>query len=283
MKRHFLALAAAALCLAAAPPSPSDIVAHAPASDWRTLDPANLLVMRLAGGSLVIELAPDFAPKTVANLKRLAHAHYFDGGFVVRSQDNYVVQWSQEGEKAKAEARHSGYAEFDRPRAASFRPLPDRDAYAAEAGFDGDFPAAAEGGREWLVHCYGMVGAGRDTAPDSGSGVELYAVNGQAPRHLDRNITLLGRVVSGMELLSSLPRGTGTLGFYEKPGQRTRIASIALASEIRGAPKLQVLRTDSASFRTYVEARRNRRDTWFARPAGHIDVCNIPVPVRPAP
>jgi peptidylprolyl isomerase len=282
MKRHGLAIAAAMLCLGAAPLSPTDIVAQAPASDWRSLDPANLLVMRLASGTAMIELAPDFAPRTVANVKRLAHEHYFDGGWIVRSQDNYVVQWSQDGDKAKAEAKHPGYAEFEQPRRASFRPLPDPDAYAAQAGFDGDFPAASDGAREWLVHCYGMVGVGRDTPPASGSGIDLYAVNGQAPRHLDRNITLVGRIVSGMELLSSLPRGTGPLGFYDKPAQRTRILSIGLASETPGAPRLQVLKPDSASFRAYGEARRNRRDAWFARPAGHVDVCNIPVPVRAA-
>lgn len=283
MKPHALAFAAAALCLGAAPLSPTDIVGRAPASDWRTLDPANLLVMKLAAGQVVIELAPDFAPKTTANVKRLVQAHYFDGAWIIRSQDNYVAQWAQDGPKAKAEEHHPGYAEFERPRRPSFHPLPDPDGYAREAGFDGDFPAASDGTSEWLAHCYGMVGAGRDTAPASGSGVELYAVNGQAPRHLDRNITLLGRVVSGMELLSSLPRGTAALGFYDKPAQRTKILSIALAAQMPGAPRLQILRTDSASFARYVEARRNRRDAWFVHPAGHVDICNLPLPVRSAP
>src|SRR5690242_2591624 len=89
MKRHAMGLAAALALIGAAPPSPADIVAAAPAADWRALDPANLLVMRLTSGSVVIELAPDFAPMTAANLKRLAHARYFDGGFITRSQDNY--------------------------------------------------------------------------------------------------------------------------------------------------------------------------------------------------
>jgi peptidylprolyl isomerase len=283
VKPHALAFAAATLCLGAAPLSPTDIVARAPASEWRSLDPANLLVMRLAAGLVVIELAPDFAPKTVANVKRLAQARYFDGASIIRSQDNYVAQWAQDGAKAKAEEHHPGYAEFERPRRSSFHPLPDPDGYAREAGFDGDFPAASDGASEWLAHCYGMMGAGRDTAPASGSGVELYAVNGQAPRHLDRNITLLGRVVSGMELLSALPRGNGALGFYEKPAQRTKILSIALAAQMPGAPKLQILRTDSASFARYVEARRNRRDAWFVHPAGHVDICNLSLSVRAAP
>jgi len=43
---------------------------------------------------------------------------------------------------------------------------------------------------------------------------------------------------------------------------------------------LEVLRTDSRSFADWVESRRNRRDAWFKVPAGRIDVCNVPVPVR---
>jgi peptidylprolyl isomerase len=57
------------------------------------------------------------------------------------------------------------------------------------------------------------VGAGRDDPPES-DGTELYAVIGHAPRQLDRNVALVGRVLQGIELLSSLPRGSGEMGFY---------------------------------------------------------------------
>jgi len=127
-----------------------------------------------------------------------------------------------------------------------------------------------------------MVGAGRDVAADSSDGTSLYAVTGQSPRMLDRNITLVGRVVQGIELLSVLPRGTGALGFYEKPEQYVPIVSTKLASDVPEAErtKLELLRTDSKTFATVVESRRNRRDEWYKRPAGHIDVCNVPLPVR---
>src|SRR6516225_7099504 len=57
-------------------------------------------------------------------------------------------------------------------------------------------------GKKPVGTAHGMVGSGRGDDVDSGGGTELYVVIGQAPRHLDRNVTLLGRVVSGMELLS---------------------------------------------------------------------------------
>jgi len=130
-----------------------------------------------------------------------------------------------------------------------------------------------------------MVGAGRDVASDSGNGSELYVVIGHAPRHLDRNIALVGRVVQGMEWLSALPRGTGALGFYEKPEQRLAIRSVRLASDVPEAERsnLQVLRTDTPTFTALVESRRNRSDEWYKRPAGHIELCNVPIPVRTAP
>ncbi len=129
-----------------------------------------------------------------------------------------------------------------------------------------------------------MVGVGRGYSPDAGSGAELYTVIGHAPRHLDRNIALVGRVVEGIEHLSSLPRGTGDLGFYEDPAQRVPIRSVRLAADLPESerPAFEYLSTESASFANYADARANRRDPFFIEPAGGVDICNIPVPVRQA-
>lgn len=139
-------------------------------------------------------------------------------------------------------------------------------------------------GQYWPTHCYGMVGVGRNYSPDTGSGAELYTVIGHAPRHLDRNIALVGRVIEGMQHLSSLPRGSGALGFYtaEEADKRTPILSVRVASDLPAAeqPAFEYLSTESATFATYAEAIANRRDPFFIVPAGGADVCNIKVPVR---
>jgi peptidylprolyl isomerase len=236
---------------------------------------------------VIIELAPQFAPHYVANVEALARASYFNGLSVERVQDNYVVQWGDpEGKKPIHAAQRTLAAEFERSsRGLSFMPLAEPDTYAPEVGFSDGFPVALDPklGRAWLIHCYGMVGAGRDNDVDSGGGTELYAVIGHAPRHLDRNVTLLGRVVQGMETLSSLPRGTGPLGFYEKPEQRVPLKSFKVAADVPEAQRtpLEELRTDTQTFTEYVDARRNRHEEWFKVPAGHVDVCNVPIPVRP--
>jgi peptidylprolyl isomerase len=277
---------------AAAPTrSAAEIIDSAPDSAWRTPDPANLLYMQVGSGVVIIELAPEFAPAHVANIRTLAREHFWDGTSIYRSQDNFVVQFGDPDGDDPARAKPLGSAkdklpaEFQREaKGLAFDRLPDVDGWAPEVGFSSGFPAARDPktGRAWLTHCYGAVGAGRGNAEDSSIGTELYVVIGQAPRQLDNNITVVGRVLQGMELLSALPRGTGSGGFYETAAERTPIRVIRLASEIPESVRIpvQVLRTDTAVFREAVEARRNRVDEFYKRPAGHIDLCNVPVTVR---
>jgi peptidylprolyl isomerase len=287
------AIIVAFLAAAGASPSLNDILAHSPNEDWRPIDPANTLVMALPNGRVTIELAPAFAPNTIANIKALIRAHYFDGSFVVRAQDNYVVQWARSDLRSVGPAKKpsSGAAkktipaEFDRSATGvPFTALADPDTYARETGFAYGFPAARESanGRVWLTHCYGMVGVGRDVAANSGNGSELYAVIGQSPRNLDRNVTLVGRVIDGVELLSVMPRGTGALGFYEKPEQLVPIAWIRLGSDVPPAerPQFEALKTDSQTFAHVLDERRTRPDPWYKHAPGRINVCNIPLLVR---
>lgn len=288
------AAAAAAPTAAAAPRTMDGILAAAPASAWRSPDPDNLLVMTLDSGRVVIELAPDHAPQHVANLRTLAREGYFDGLSINRAQDNFVVQWGDADADDPARAKPLGRAnaalpaEFDTAIRAGlvFTRLQDVDGWAPEVGFSLGFPVGRDPqtGRQWLAHCYATVGAGRGNAPDSSNGSALYVVIGQAPRQLDLNITPVGRVLDGMHRLSALPRSLAPGGFYVQPALRTPIRRIALASALPEAqrPRLQVMDTASASFADLVEARRNRADAWYLRKAGHIDLCNVPIPVRDA-
>jgi peptidylprolyl isomerase len=259
-------------------------------TDWRRPDPQDTLYLELPGGRVIIELAPRFAPAHVANIKALVRAGFFDGLPVGRVQDNYVTQWGDIDEVRPTELANRRLPDETFIAWQASLPLvelPDADGYAPRTGWLDGFPVGIEpgpAGQVWLTHCYGIVGVARDVWPDTGSGAQLYAVIGQAPRQLDRNIVLVGRVIRGMELLSSLPRGSGALGFYadEEKARRTQIVSARLAADLpqsRRTP-VEILRTDTPLFSKYVEARRNRREEWFVRPAGHIDVCNLPLPAR---
>jgi peptidylprolyl isomerase len=273
---------------AAEPPKPlttTEIIASAKADDWRRLDPADTIYVDLAGGRVVIELSRHYAPAHVAAIKSFAATHYWDGLAINRVQDNFVAQWGDpDNQKPLPKDLAPIPPEFSAPvnKALPFSALPDVDGWSRQAGFTDGMAAARSKDQQWLAHCYGAIGVGRDNAPDSGHGNELYVVIGQSPRQLDGNVAVVGKVWRGMELLASLPRGTGGgLGLYEKAEQRVPI-TVRLASELPAAERtnLEVLREDRPVFTAFVEARRNRQDDWYLHKAGHIDVCNVNVPVR---
>ena len=276
----------------AAPRSAADIMAQSPDADWRGLDVENTVLMDLTAGQVIIELAPRFAPRHAANIRSLARSGFYDGLAVVRVQDNFVTQWGDPNSDDATLAKPLGSAdarlpaEFSVPlKGLPLKRLPDVDGWAPVTGFVDGFAVAAnpKTGQAWLAHCYGTVGAGRSDAVDSSTGAELYAVIGQGPRALDLNITVVGRVLKGMELLASLPRGGPNMGFYDKPEQRTAIARTRLMADVPAAerPALQVLRTDSATWSALLDARRNRTG-WFVHSPRHIEICSATVPTRPA-
>jgi peptidylprolyl isomerase len=290
-----LALATGALAQppAAKPKAPTtaDVLAAAPKSDWRRLDPDRTLYMDLPAGRVIIELAPAFAPNHVANLRVFTRERYFDGLAVIRVQDNFVAQWGdpEEGEKAKSlgSAKAKLAPEFVRAdlKGVTWTKLPDRDVYADEVGFADGFPVARDPrtGKAWLAHCYGSVAVARDNGEDTGNASQLYMAIGPA-RQLDRNLTVVGRVVQGMDLLSSLPRGKGNLGFYKEAKERTPIVKLRFASELPPAERvaLEALRTDTKTFATVTDLKRNRKDAFYNTPTGHIDLCAVSLPVRAA-
>lgn len=270
----------------------ADWLAQSSATDWRELDADNTLYLELPGGRVVIELASDFAPMHINNIKALVREGFYQNIPIVRVQDNYVVQWNEpDGATPKTlkQAKRNIAAEFSvkLPANFAFTPLADRDGYAPQTGHVNGFAMATDPSNNsgWLTHCYGAVGIARGNETYSGSGTAMYVVTGHAPRHLDRNITLVGTVRQGMELLSTLPRGQGAMGFYASAGQYTVIKDINLAADVAPAQRtaLQVLRTDTATFAGVVAAQRNRGGDWYQHPAGFIEVCNVRVPVRDTP
>ena len=269
----------------AKPVTVADLLAGSPAADWRAPNADDTMYLDLPRGRVVIELATGVAPQHAANIKALARAHYFDGLAIIRVQDNYVVQWDDPDHHRPVPAAVRPSVEFtaDARAAPRFEPLPDRDLYAPEVGFLDGFPAARDPRTHtvWLAHCYGMVGAGRDDPPESDA-TEMYAVIGHAPRQLDRNVALFGRVLKGMELLSTLPRGSGEMGFYVASEAPVPIESVRIAADLPAAQRtpIEVLRTGSATFRAVLDQRRERHESWFKFNPGRIDLCNVPLPVR---
>jgi peptidylprolyl isomerase len=318
------------------PVTPASVVAAAPPSDWRRIEPADLLVMDLApdrdgqARRVVIQLMPPpFSQGWVENVRTLAKTHWWDGTSVYRVVDNWVAQWGDADEtKSLPEGVVSPVAPYfvaggsdaydvlERAVARSYverlpadhqaallddsdEVIPSQrekflqeylgmartpDNYAEGTVFLFGWPFASNASGVWPIHCYGSVGVARDTET-TGTGSELYAVIGHAPRQLDRNIAVVGRVIEGIEHLSTLPRGKGEAGVYDDPALRVPIVSVRLGNEVPELPQpvFEYLASDSASFAEYVRVRANRNDAFYKVPAGGIDVCNVQVPIRRVP
>ncbi len=301
--RNLLTLTAFALATSASAQetqeyvTPASVVAAAQPEEWVAIKPDDLLIMELApaedgsGRYVVIQLMPPpFSQPWVENIRTLARAGWWDGLSIYRSVDNWVVQWGDvTEEKALPEgvvSPDSSYVKngVHRMLHTEATPILSSDTFAPQTRYWQGWPIASglQSLSAWPIHCYAHVGVARDLAPDTGTGSELYAVIGHAPRQLDRNIAVVGRVIEGMQFLSTLPRGTGEAGVYESREEDTPIVSVRLASDHPDGATFayEYLDTASESFARYVHVLANRNDAFYTVPAGGVDICNVQVPVR---
>lgn len=288
MLHHLLALAAVAQAVpAAAPPLPSDPVE----ADWRAIPDDEVMVMTLAGGrQVVIRLAPIAAPEHVANVRRLALTHWWDGTSIYRVQDNWVSQWGGAPTDAEEKPLPAGIvarpaAEFNLPtRPAGGATMHRSDAYSSMSGVTADgWAYAGDGQHAWLAHCYGTVGVARDALPDTGSGGELFMPIGGSARRLDRNYTIVGRVIEGTQYLSGLPRSSAPMGVYASAAERLPIVSVRLASDVPAErrPRFQYRATDNPRFQAMIALRENPKPPTVG--LGGADVCDVPLATRRVP
>lgn len=266
--------------------SVSEILAASPKSDWYRLEQRNLIYITLANDAkVVMELNDTFAPEHAKQIRLLANQQYWDDLTVYRVQDNYVAQFGALDYETDILAKplpkdaQKLPAEFSIPKdSIRLTVLGDKEPYSDQIGFVDGYPVAVKDNQAFLVHCYGMVGAARDNAPDSSNATELYVMIGQPARHIDRQITVVGRVVHGIEHLSTLTRGKGSMGFYtdDQPAPMG-IKSIRVGTSLPVSEQMQfdALKTDSQTFVDVIDARRHMQGEWFAAPlSGGMGICD---------
>ncbi len=303
MKR-VLALAAFALAACSSVPASIAEAPSAPAAGvpaWRPVAPENLVLLEVPTGTVAIELFPDAAPAHVARLRELLAEGFFDGEYFYRVIDGHVAQAGREFEMAsKAWPPVPFEAERAVP-ATGFTPLGNADLFAPEAGHRSGFAVGRDGQQEWLMNCPGALGMARDDAPETGN-TEIY-IPLQPRRYLDRNYTVFGRVIAGMEHIHRLPRvdpfteeEAGALFGEDEPlaqqmSQYRRskldgniITSAKLAAAIPEAerPAYEVMDTASADWAALKESKRDYSaiPAFIAPPVNKLDICSLPVPAR---
>lgn len=254
---------------------------------WRELDPANTVLLELAEGSAAIELNPQFAPKTVEQFRRLVQTRFYDGLGFYRVIDGFVAQGgdgSDLGELSEVPTIDPEF-EIDWRSDLPFIPVQQPDLFADQTGFIDGFAAGRdlEQGKVWLTHCPGVVALARGDDADT-SRTDFYIVIGQAPRYLDRNLTIFGRVVLGMDAVQKIRRGpTDNNGIITGDLDQSRIRTMRLQSDIPEQERLRVfvMDTGSKAFEQLLEGRRDRRQKFFLnKPPQVLDVCQVPVAGR---
>ena len=264
-----------------AKPSPAEVLANATADDWRTLDPENLLYIELERGDVIVALSPELAQHHTAQLKALAREGFYDGLSFYRVIDGFVAQGGDLFEKREVTTTDKTVAaEFDEPLtdAITFNPIKDQDGYAANVGYVASLPAGVEGETIWHLHCTGAMAMARGNEKDTG-GTEFY-ITLQPQRYLDRNLTVFGRVVQGMEHLQALRRVAPAESEDGDLGET--ILSMKVGADIPADDRetLEILRSDTETFQAYAESRRNRPEEFFYYRPNYLDVCALNVPVR---
>ncbi|WP_260483200.1 peptidylprolyl isomerase [Sphingomicrobium flavum] len=284
----FAIAASVALQEAPAVRSPYAVLDEAPESAWTTIPAGELVVMMVGGERVVIQLNTAFAPTHAANVERLARAGYWDGASVYRVVDNFVAQWGfREGEEYNSRPAPDGVvdnppADFSRPGSAvTIMPHGSPDPFSQLAGYENGWPVALHAdGSVSPVYCYGTVGVAREGDPDTGSGDTLFAAIGTPPRRLDRNFAVVGRVIDGIEHLSTLPRGSGAMSVYAEGQSPATIATVRMMDQLpEGEQEKFVMMTEgSASFAEYAYLQRHRLD--YGRGTSGADICSVQVPIK---
>jgi len=284
-----------------APPSPKEVLDAAPADAWQVIAPEDMLVFQLAPAAdgserrIVIQLmAEPWSQKWVRNMRKLARGQWWDtNSSVYRIAPGFVAQWGDpdEDREPMEGLEEVGRADFVHTLSKPVSlpdPCEDRvfdnafcDAYAPGAMFIGGWPVATDGSAGWPLHCPGMVGVARDVDPATGRGDTLYTIIGHAPRRLDRNLAVVGRVVEGLDLLRTQPPGTGEMGFYAEGQDPLTIQWARVASDLApdARPQYKYLKTESDTF-TQWQAALIRPSAFYSDPPSDFDICALTYPVR---
>jgi peptidylprolyl isomerase len=252
---------------------------------WRQLDPAELVYMEIGEGTVVFELNPLFAPETVSQFKRLVKEDFYRGLSFYRVIDGFVAQGGDESDIELPNGQPQLKAEFEIEWSSelNWTEVQQNDLFAPRTGFIDGFAAATDGKHTWLTHCPGVLAMARNNEPDTGS-TDFYVVIGQAPRYLDRNLTIFGRVVHGMDVIQRIRRGPALEnGIIESDLERSRIKRMWMATDLPEDERqeIYVMDTSTKGFTNYLDARRNRSDAFFHfKPPRVLDVCQVPVASR---
>jgi len=253
---------------------------------WRALDLNNTVLLTLPHGKVVIELAPQFSPKHVERFSELVRKSFYDGTKFYRVIDGFVAQAGPKdgSDKDKSVPLLAIEGQFSTDKDWSFTQVQKDDLFVSQTGFKKGFALASDNNDSaWLTHCPGALAMARSNEADSASS-HFYFVIGQAPRYLDKIMTIFGRVVYGMEHIQAIKRTSVVEGEYAVDSrEHTPIVSMKLMADVPKKNRIiiEVENTESKDFAERLVKRRARSHEFFyKKPPPVLDVCQVPIRSR---
>jgi peptidylprolyl isomerase len=159
-------------------------------------DPENTLIMTLKNGDVYIELFPDVAPKTVAQIKTLTREGFYDGTPFHRVIEGFMAQGGDPTGTGTGGSK-----------------LPDLPLEASQRHF-----------------VRGVMGMARASSPNSGNS-QFFIMFAPAPS-LDNQYTIWGRVISGMDYVDQIKRGDAASN-GKVTGQPDKIIRMRVAADVK--------------------------------------------------
>ncbi len=258
--------------------------------DWRQTDPENTLYIKTKYGTFVVELAPEMAPKHVAQIKKLARQKFYDDITFHRVIDGFMNQTGDPRGDGTGDSNEPDIqAEFTFRRGADMPvTLVGRQMTkdgAMDVGFYKVFPVATkpisqamlttDGKVEaWGLHCFATTSMARGGHDVNSANSQFFLMRAEYPS-LDKSYSIWGRVVHGTEYLDDIKVGTAgeDPAFVPDVMQSVRVEADLPANE---RIPLQIMRTNSPAFKANLESQKTE-DGQYPK------VCDIKIPTRLAP
>jgi peptidylprolyl isomerase len=259
---------------------PAPAIQMAPLTDWRPVDPENTLVIDTTKGRIVVELRPELAPHAVERIKRLARSGVYDGLQFDRVIASFIAQSGNPNNFDGGKSIEPDIApEFtfrlgpDTPHVQVARPLGESEGFIGSSPYvavDEVRMATSPDHRvtAWGAHCSGVMAMGHDPGGAWGNS-EFYFMR-ETTRSLDRDYTVVGRAIAGLDVIRAL-----NVGDPPRPADRMLQARIMADMPVTARPSIMVLNTLSPQFLALVAQVRALKGADFS-------VCDVDVPVRVA-
>lgn len=243
---------------------------------WREVDPENTLIIESSKGRLILEMRPDMAPKAVERVKLLAREKVYDGLQFHRVIAGFVAQTGNPNNRDGGGTSHPNLVpEMMFKQKINSGEIVASDSSDSASGFLGSVPfqatpitdaiKSAKGSlRAWGAHCPGVAGMGRNEARDSANS-ELYFMLDSA-RRLDRDYTVFGRIVLGMDILKNINLG-------EPPTKPDIMKSVRVLVDIPAPERPKISVMTGAALNAEIKKVRQQKDADFT-------VCDVVIPAK---